>query len=169
VVVACSDALGAGSNEAPATWVLVVKILLGTVLLVLAGVEWHKRPGPGEVAHIPHWLRSIEGITPWGSSGLGLAIAAANPKNLLMIVGGGLAIAEAPVSVGGEAVAGGVFVALAVLPVVTVFALSPYLGPRAQGGLETFTGWIEAHNTAVMAVLLLIIGVALVGNGLAGI
>ena len=168
IVIAVSDAIGAGSESSPETWVLITKILFGTGLLVLAGREWRKRPAPGEAAHIPRWMRSVERATPAGSAGLGLAIAAANPKNLLMIVAGGLAIAESPVSVAGEVIAAAVFVLLAILPVVTLFVLYRYLGSRARKWLDGLTAWIEENSAAVMSVLLLVIGAALLGNGIAG-
>jgi len=169
IVIAVSDAIGAGSDTSPATWVLMAKILFGAALLVLAGWEWRKRPAPGDAAHVPGWMRLVENISPLGSAGLGLAIAAANPKNLLMIVAGGLAIAESPLSTGGEVIAAAVFVILAVMPVVMLFALYRYLGRRAQRWLDVLTDWIELNNAAVMAVLLLVIGTALLGNGIAGL
>jgi hypothetical protein len=47
-----------------------------------------------------------------------VALSAINPKNLLMMVGGGIAIANAPASTGGKVIAAAVFVLLAVSTVV---------------------------------------------------
>jgi hypothetical protein len=72
-------------------------------------------------------------------------MAAANPKSLLLIVGGGLAVAEASISVGGEIVAGAVFVALAALLVVILVGLYRYLGIRIQRSLDAL-GFYETRG-----------------------
>ena len=130
--------------------------------------NWKKRPKPGEPAALPKWLQAIESITPVKSAGLGVALATINPKNLLLIIGGGLAIANAPTSTGGKVVAAVVFVLLAVSTVVLPVVLFRILGARAQGPLESLNTWLQANNATVMAVLILVIGVVLIGKGISG-
>ena len=38
---------------------------------------------------------------------------------------------------------------------------------RMRGRLDSLRGWLVAHNAAVMSVLLLVIGVVLIGKGIA--
>jgi threonine/homoserine/homoserine lactone efflux protein len=99
---------------------------------------------------------------------LGVALSAINPKNLLMMVGGGIAIANAPASTGGKVVAAAVFVLLAVSTVVLPVVLFHVLGARGQTILESLNSWLQANNAVVMAVLVLVIGVVLIGKGIAG-
>jgi hypothetical protein len=79
----------------------------------------------------------------------------------------------AGVTIGGAGLAaGGAITALAVF---TVIAASTVLVPvlayvlarkRMQHPLDELKTWLQANNTAVMSVLLLVIGVALFGKGL---
>ncbi len=168
VVILASGAIGTGSGGAPSHGVSVVKIILGVLLLLVGLRNWKKRPKAGEPVVLPKWLQAIESITPAKSGGLGVALSAVNPKNLLLIVGGGLAIANAPTSTGGKVVAAIVFVVMAISTVVTPVVLYRVLGTRAQSTLESLNAWLQANNTTVMAVLMLVIGVVLIGKGLSG-
>src|SRR5262245_4044665 len=38
----------------------VIKIVLGSVLLLLAVKEWRERPRPGVRAELPHWLSAVQ-------------------------------------------------------------------------------------------------------------
>jgi threonine/homoserine/homoserine lactone efflux protein len=168
VVIAASGAIGTGSGGAPSHGVSIVKIVLGVLLLLVGLRDWRKRPKAGQPATLPKWLQAIESITPVKSGALGIALSALNPKNLLMIVGGGLAIANAPASTGGKVVAAAIFVVLAISTVVLPVVLFRILGARAQTTLESLNVWLQSNNAVVMAVLVLVIGVVLVGKGIAG-
>ena len=50
-------------------------------------------------------------------------------------------------------------------PIIIYFAL----GERSQHVLEGLKSWMAANNTVIMAVLLLIIGVKLLGDGISGL
>ena len=41
--------------------------------------------------------------------------------------------------------------------------------PDARTPLDHFRAWLQANNTAVMSVLLLVIGAVLLGNGIGGL
>jgi hypothetical protein len=43
------------------------------------------------------------------------------------------------------------------------------LGARSRTILEGLRAWMAAHNTALMAVILVVIGLKLVGDGIAGL
>jgi threonine/homoserine/homoserine lactone efflux protein len=168
VVIAASGAIGTGSDGAPSHGTSTVKLVLGVALLGLGLRNWRRRPGPGETATLPKWLQAIEDITPVKAVALGILLSALNPKNLLMIVGGGLAIAGAPASDGGKVVAAVVFVLLAISTVIIPVVLYRALGDRAKATLESLNTWLQANNSTVMAVLFLVIGVALIGKGIGG-
>jgi threonine/homoserine/homoserine lactone efflux protein len=139
------------------------------VLLLVVGLrDWLERPKAGQPANLPKWLQAIENITPAKSGLLGVALSGLNPKNLLMMVGGGLAIANAPTSTGGKVVAAAVFVLLATSTVVLSVVLFRVLGARGQTILESLNAWLQANSAVVMAVLIVVIGVVLIGKGIAG-
>ena len=51
------------------------------------------------------------------------------------------------------------------IPVAIYFAL----GQRARRILDELKAWMGAHNAAIMAVLCLVIGVKLIGDGISGL
>jgi threonine/homoserine/homoserine lactone efflux protein len=168
VVITAAGAIGTGSGGTPSHGVSIVKIILGLLLLLVGWRDWRKRPKAGQPEELPKWLQAIESITPVKSGALGVALSAVNPKNLLMMVGGGLAIANAPASTGGKVIAVAVFVLLAVSTVVLPVVLFHVLGARGQTMLESLNSWLQTNNAVVMAVLILVIGVVLIGKGIAG-
>ncbi len=95
---------------------------------------------------------------------LGFVLAAVNPKNLLLAIGAGVAIGAVDLSAGDAAVAIAVFTLVAAstgaLPVIAYLLAAA----RMRAPLESLRGW-RVHNTAaVMTVLLLVLGVAIIGK-----
>src|SRR5829696_8647417 len=169
LVLVVASGADAGQGSDPATWVDVLKLVLGTLLVLVAARQWVKRPREGADAPLPTWMRTIDEFSPARSIALGSALSGVNPKNLLLTVGAAAAIAGSASSAVQEAVAFGVFVAVATLgpgaPVIVYFAL----GERAVRSLGALKTWLSVHNAAIMAVLCLIIGAKLIGDGIAGL
>jgi Sap-like sulfolipid-1-addressing protein len=92
-----------------------------------------------------------------------------NPKNLLLTVAAAAAIAQTGISTGSELVALAVFVVIGTLgpgiPVAIYFAM----GRRAAALLDDLKAWLGFNNAAIMAVLLLVIGAKLIGDGISGL
>jgi hypothetical protein len=162
---------GAGANDAgePATWVDWVKLVLGVLLLLVAVRQWRSRPHAGEDAALPKWMQAIDQFTPGRSFGIAAALSGINPKNLLLTTAAAAAIAQAGLDTGQEAVSLAVFILVGTLgpaaPVVIYFAL----GARATKLLDGLKAWMGANNTAIMAVLCLVIGAKLIGDGISGL
>lgn len=148
---------------------LVRELMAGVSLLFLAARQWRSRQKPGEDAALPKWMAAIDHVTPVKALALGVALAAVNPKNLLMTVSAGVTIADGALDTGQQVVAVVVFTALAastvVLPVVAYLVAKE----RMRRPLEDLRGWLQANNATVMAVLILVIGVTQVGKGLGGL
>jgi threonine/homoserine/homoserine lactone efflux protein len=168
VIILISSSIGTGPDNSPSSGTSTTKVVIGAAILLLGVRYWRKRPSPGEPTELPKWLRSIEAITPWKSLGLGIGLSVVNPKNILLLVAGGLAIAGAPATSGGKVVAAIVFVILAASTVVLPVVLYKILGDRAERSLESLNNWLQANNATVMSVLLLVIGVDLIGKGIGG-
>ena len=145
----------------------VIKIILGLGLLLLAWSQWRKRPHPGETAPTPKWMSAIDTMKPGAALGLGFLLAAVNPKNLLMAVAGGLAIGGSGISVGGQVVAIVIFVLIAACTVVIPVVAYLLASAKMAGPLDSLRVWLLANNATIMTVLLLVIGVVLIGKGIA--
>jgi threonine/homoserine/homoserine lactone efflux protein len=102
-------------------------------------------------------------------AGFGVILSAVNPKNLLLTVGAAAAIAQTGASTGAQAVALAVFVIIGTLGVGAPVGLYFALGERSRRALDELRSWMAAHNAAIMAVLMLVIGAKLLGDGLSGL
>jgi Sap, sulfolipid-1-addressing protein len=152
----------------PATWASVLKLVLGVLLLALAFRSWKARPEPGQEVPMPKWMNAIDTFTAPKAAGIAFFLSSINPKNLLLIIAGAAAVAQTGASGADQAVAWVVFTVIASIgvaaPVVIFFAM----GDRATAILQNLRGWMAHNNSAIMAVLCLIIGVKLIGDAISG-
>ena len=169
IVLAVSSGADASDGGDPATWVGVLKLVLGALLLAVAVKQWRGRPQGDEQAELPKWMRTIDQFTPQRALAMGVALSAINPKNLLLTVGAAAAIAQTGIDAGQQAIALAVFVVIGTvgpgLPVVIYFAM----GERATRILDELKTWMGANNATIMAVLCLVIAAKLIGDGIAGL
>jgi hypothetical protein len=164
------DAIGVSDdNDEPATWTYWLKLVLGLALLLLAVRQWQHRPHPGDEVSMPKWMSALDGFTPAKSVGLAVLLSAVNPKNLIFVIGGASVVVQAGLSVGDEVVVWAVFTVIATIGVAVPLCIYLFLGTRAAAILERLKTWMATNNTAVMAVLLLVIGVKLLGDAIGGI
>jgi threonine/homoserine/homoserine lactone efflux protein len=169
IVLVVAGGAGASEDKQPADWVGWLKIVLGVLLALVAGRQWRRRPRGGEEAALPQWMRAIDRFTPARAFAIAVALSGINPKNLLLTVGAAAAIAQTGASTGDQAIALAVFILVGTLgpgaPVAIYFAL----GDRARHILDDLKAWMAAHNSAIMAVLCLVIGVKLIGDGISAL
>jgi threonine/homoserine/homoserine lactone efflux protein len=168
IVLLVSSGADASEEGEPADWVNVLKLVLGLLLLLVALRQWRGRPRAGQEAEMPKWMRTIDAFKPGKAAGFGVLLSALNPKNLLLVVGAAAAIAQTGASAGGQAVALAVFVLIGTLGTGTPVALYFALGERSKRILDDLKGWMSQNNAAIMAVLCLIIGAKLIGDGISG-
>lgn len=170
-VVVGAVALLAGSADdgagGPATWTGWLKIVLGVLLLVVAGRQWQGRPRGGAEPDPPRWMAAVDAFTPPKAAGLAVLLGGANPKNLLLAVSGGAAIAGVSGGeVGASITAAVVFAVVASVGVAAPVAVYLFAGERAATILEELRAWLVRNNAVIMAVLLLVIGAKLLGDGI---
>ncbi|WP_022888972.1 GAP family protein [Agromyces italicus] len=143
-----------------------IKIVLGALLLLLALKQWRSRPKPGEEAALPKWMAAIDQMNAGKALGLAFLLAAVNPKNLLLAAAAGVAVGTAGLGGGEITVALIVFVVIAACSVAVPVIAYLVASKQMAGPLESLRGWLVHNNATVMAVLLLVIGVAVVGKGI---
>jgi len=156
----------ASDGGEPATWVGVLKLMLGLGLLALAVKQWRGRPADSEAAELPNWMQKIDGFAPGRALALAVALAAINPKNLLLTVGAATTIAHAGLEAGEQAVALSVFILVASLGIGAPVAIYFALREKSASLLGGLKDWMAHNNAAIMTVLLLVLGAKLLGDGI---
>lgn len=145
----------------------VIDLTLGILLAVLAAHQWRNRPKPGEPPELPGWLRVVTSMGPAKAAGLAFVLSSVNPKNLLLAASAGVTI--------GTAGAGN---SIAIVTVFTVIASSTVAvpvvafllaGDRMAGPLDQVRAWLVRKNAAIMGTLLAVLGVVLIGKGVAAL
>ena len=169
VVLVVADSSDVSSEQDPSDAVFAVKLIIGLLFLVLAVRQWSSRPKEGEEPEMPGWMSAIDQFTPIRAFGVAILLAGVNPKNLGLTLAAGSTIAQAGLSDAEPWIVLLVFVALASLTVVLPVAYYLVAGDSAERALNTMKSWLIANNATVMAVLLLILGVLLVGDGVGGL
>jgi threonine/homoserine/homoserine lactone efflux protein len=163
-----ADAADANDEGELATWASVLLLVLGLVLLAYALKQWRGRPRAGEESPTPGWMRTVDEFTVVKAGGVGFALTALNPKNILLTVAAAAEIAEVGLPVGEEMGVLVVFVVIASAGVLSPLVLAIVLGEGSREPLDGIRGWMARNNSVIMAVLFLLIGAKLVGDAVSG-
>lgn len=169
VVAVLVDPVEKSDGSGPSMSTSVVLTVLGAVACLLAVRSWRSRPREGQTPELPKWMSAIESMTPVKAAGLGALLSGVNPKNLTLCLAGGLTIGAGGLDSQETVGAIMVFVVIAsssvALPVLAYLAAQN----RVRQPLDELRIWLTQNNATVMAVLLLVIGVTILGKGLAGL
>lgn len=130
----------------PAKWVSILKIILGLLLVAIAAKQWRGRPRGDTQPELPTWMKTIDTFTPAKSAGMAVLLSAVNPKNLLLVVGAGAAIAQTGASAASQAVALAVFVLLGTIGVGAPVAIYYLMGEKASKLLGELHDWLAART-----------------------
>jgi threonine/homoserine/homoserine lactone efflux protein len=144
----------------------VIQLVLGALLLLLAVRQWRGRPKAGEAPAMPTWMQAIDTITFPKALGLGFLLSAVNPKNLLLAASAGVTIGAAALDAGSIVVVIAVFTLIAASTVLVPVVGYLLAADKLRGPLDALRGWLAKENAVIMAVLLLVIGVAIIGKGI---
>ncbi len=145
-----------------------IKIALGAVFLFVAIRQWRSRPEKGMEVTLPTWMKAIDKASVMSAAVIGFLLSAVNPVNLLMLGSAGLTIGSSELRGGSLAIVVAVFAAIAastmVIPVVGYLLAAR----RLAGPLELLRGWLARYNAVIVALVLLVVGVHMIFQGLAG-
>jgi len=165
VVAGGADDPNSGTSDG-VNW---VTLLLGVAFFVMAARDWRSRPKEGETPTMPKWMSAVDAIEPRRAFVLGIALSAANPKNLALTLAAAASIAQAGLSDGDDVIAVAVFVIVGSLTVVGSVLFYVFGGDAAKKPLASLEEFMATHSNVIMMVVLLVLGAKLVGNGLAGV
>ena len=155
------------SDRRPDTVIATLEVLVGAVLVVLAIVEWRRaRRHPSDA--MPKWLGEVDKLGPWSAFGIAFALNA-RPKGLLLALAAGLAIRAPDLTVGESAIVILIYTIIGAstvaVPVILALADPKGMQPR----LIAMKDWITRNQGTVTALILLLVGVVIIGMGLAAL
>ncbi|MGV0652810.1 GAP family protein [Mycolicibacterium thermoresistibile] len=159
--VALSGLLG-GGLEHPPGWASWLRVVIGALLIVFGGYRWATRHRSTEM---PRWMRSLTTASPPRAAITAAVLTVANPKVLFICAAAGLAIGTAGVGAGAwPAVLYYVLVAgsTVALPILA-YALAP---DRLGQPLERLREWMERQHGALVAAILVVIGLMVLFKGI---
>ena len=161
VAVLLSD-LSTPGRQAPADWVVWLRLALGAVLIGLAVRKWLRRSKSGDKDDTPPWMQRFETMPGRRTFLLGAALVALNPKNAVLFASGALAIASATYDPAAQVLALAGFALVASLGVAAPLVLTILMGERAQAPLAVMKGLIARHSATILCVVLAALGLLVI-------
>ena len=160
--IAASGALG-GLHKSPPTWASWLRVVLGSLLIVFGIYRWFTRRRHSDS---PAWMRSFATISPPRAGITGAVLAVVRPDVSLLCVAAGLAIGSAGLGVASVWIAVAVFVVAAASSVAIPILAYAVAGDRLDDTLARLKDWMERNNEALLAGILVVIGLMVLYNGI---
>ena len=159
--VAASGVLG-GLHKSPPTWASWLRVILGAALILFGIYRWLTRHRHTES---PAWMRSFASITPARAGITGAVLVVIRPDVLLICVPAGLAIGGSGMDVADDWIAAAFFVAIAASTVAIPILAYAAAGHRLDDAMTRLKDWMDKNNAALMAAILVVIGLMVLYNG----
>jgi hypothetical protein len=159
--VAASGVFG-GLHKSPPTWASWLRVILGAALILFGIYRWLTRHRHTES---PAWMRSFASITPARAGITGAVLVVIRPDVLLICVPAGLAIGGSGLDVVDDWIAAAFFVAVAASTVAIPILAYAAAGHRLDDAMARLKDWMEKNNAALMAAILVVIGLMVLYNG----
>ena len=135
--------------------------------MVVGILEWRRaRRHPSDA--LPKWLSSVDKLGPWSAFGIAFALNV-RPKGLLLAIAAGLAIRAPNLSVGESAIVIGIYTIIGASTVAVPVILSLVDRKGAEPRLLEMKEWLAHNSATVTALIVLLIGVVIIGAGMANL
>ena len=164
LIVLAIDFEGSSGGETDSSGYL--KIVIGVLFIGLGVRNWVSRPRGDQEAEMPAWMESIDDFSAFKAFGLAFVLAAINPKNLGLTIAAVASISASGLDSGEEYIVLGVFVFLASLSIIVPVVFYVSMGAKAEAPLNTMKVWLIDNNNTVMAVIFVILGAKVLGDGI---
>lgn len=165
-VLLLAEPTGATTDDGHATWVGWLVLGLGVLLIVLGIKKFLSRPRGGVEPPMPKWMAAIDQFSFGKSVGFGFVLSAVNPKNLALTLAAAASIATAGLSSSSSFVVLAVFVVIGTISLAIPIGIYLFAGQKAADILNDLRHWLAIHNAAIMAVLFVLIGAKIAGDGI---
>lgn len=162
IFVGVSGLLG-GLHRSPPGWASWLRIGVGAALIVFGVYRWLTRQRHTEM---PGWMRSLTGLTPRRAGVTGAVLAVVRPEVLLICAAAGLAIGSAGLGVTHAWISAAFFVGVAASSVAIPVLAYAVAGEHLDDPMARLKDWMERHNAALMAVILVLIGLLVLYKGI---
>lgn len=143
-------------------WGAWVEVGLGVLLAAAAIKGWMGRSTKGS----PTWVSTVMNAEPKQAVNLGVLLSAANPKELLMAAGAGIALGTSQAPLSTKTMAFSVYLLVGASSVFGPLLIFIAGGDASLRGLERARVWLERNSVAVASVVLGVIGLLLLASGL---
>nr|WP_099024167.1 GAP family protein [Mycolicibacterium palauense] len=160
--VEISGLLG-GMDRQPPTWASWLRVVIGAALIAFGVFRWLTRHTK------PHQMPGTKHITeagPGKALAVGALLTVVNPKVLFICAAAGLAIGTAGLGQTKAWAAAAIFVAVSACTVAAPILAYAVMGERLDPALLRLKAWMEKHNSALVAAILVIIGLMVLYKGL---
>lgn len=166
VFLQVSGLLG-GREDKPPGWASWLRVVVGAALLVFGLYRWLNRK---KSEHAPKWMQSLGKLTPLRAGVAAVALTIVNPKVLFICAAAGLAIGTAGIDDPAHLWIGVVwFVAVASSTVALPILAYAVSGDRLDEPLTRLKDWMERQHAALVAVILVVIGLLVLYKGIHGL
>ncbi|OHU31241.1 hypothetical protein BKG76_06125 [Mycobacteroides franklinii] len=160
--VGATGLLGGLHRSAP-NWASWVRVVLGSVLIVFGIYRWLTRHHHTES---PGWMRSFSTIGPVRAAITGTALVVVRPDVLFICAPAGLAIGASGLDDADRWLAAVFFVVVAASSVAVPILAYAAAGHRLDDAMRRLKEWMEKNNAALMAAILVVIGMMVLYNGI---
>jgi hypothetical protein len=145
-----------------------IEIVLGLALLALAAIRWRRSRHREKPTSTPKWMSTVSTLGPVSALGLGFVLML-RPKNLLLTIAAGVAIAADVVSVADVVVGIVVFTVLGISTLAAPIIFAVANPTRMRRPLEGVREWMEHNSSTVTTIVVLVLGTVVMGSGIAHI
>jgi Sap, sulfolipid-1-addressing protein len=159
--VASSGALN-GLRNSPPAWASWLRVVLGLALIAYGIYEWLTRQ---RHTKSPRWMRSFTTLTPERAGLTGLVLVVVRIEVLTMCALAGLAIGSGGLGIAAEWITGAIFLAVASSTVAIPVLAYAGAGDRLDEPMARLKDWMEKNNAALLAGILVLIGLMVFYNG----
>jgi hypothetical protein len=160
--VAGSGVFG-GMHKSPPAWESWLRVVLGSALILFGVYRWLSRQSHTES---PKWMRSFATISPRRAAITGLVLTLVRLDVLVMCFVAGLDIGTRQLSGPAELICAALFVAVAASTVAIPILAYAAAGHRLDDTLARLKAWMDKNNAALLAAILVLIGLMLVYKGI---
>jgi len=159
------DVAASSTPSSPKTWVAIVDVVAGTLLLAWVIRKLRQPPNPERLAGMIDQMGKVASSPAIAIVGAGAALA--NPGAFIPLAL--KSISETNPSAGGYVVAWVFFTLVSLLPLGVALVLLIVMPERAERILGGARTWLERHARTVAGVIIILLAAALLRNGISGL